>query len=148
MFALTTVRRRPRSLFDDFFEDFRPAPGWPAGRGLVAGTFAPRVDVSETDKHLKIAAELPGIEEKDVSVEVEDAAVIISGERSAEKEEEHENWHYREQTYGSFRRVVPLSVGVDAAKAKARFKKGILTVTLPKLPEEQETRKQVPIETG
>jgi HSP20 family protein len=134
-------------LFDDFLGEFPLAPRW-GERELAPTEFSPRIDVSETDKEVKIAAELPGMDEKDITVELEDAAVTIRGERKEEKEEKGRNWYTKEQSYGAFHRVVPLPAGVDGEKAAARFKKGILTITAPKRPEEQARRKAIRIETG
>ena len=133
-------------LFDDFFTDF-PAV---AGRGEdapVSASFSPRVDVSETDKEVKVSAELPGMDEKDITVEMDNAAITVRGEKKEEKEEKGKNWFTREQSYGSFRRVIPLPMSVDAGKAKAKFKKGVLTVTVPKRQEEQSRRKAIAIES-
>lgn len=140
-------QRQMNRLFDDFFGDFSLAPRWGGERGLAAAGFAPRVDVSETDKEVKISAELPGMDEKDISVEMGDAAVTIRGERKEEKEEKGKNWYTREQSYGAFHRMVPLPESVQAEKAKASFKKGVLTVTVPKRDEGQGRRKTIRIET-
>ena len=153
MFALRGVSREPWSLLEDMvsLEDKLDRSlcriALPARGALTASTFRPRIDISETDQHFKVAAELPGMDEKDISVELDDGTVTISGQRVAETEEDGENWHHRERSYGSFRRVIPLSATVDAGKARARFKKGLLTITLPKVPEEKDTRKEIPVET-
>jgi len=139
-------QRQINRLFDDFFSDFAPAPRWGL-RGLAPAGFSPRVDVAETDKEVKISAELPGLDEKDISVELDDAAVTIRGERKEEKEEKGKNWFTREQSYGAFHRVIPLPASVDGAKATAKFKKGILTITAPKREDEQAKRKTIKIES-
>ena len=142
-------QRQMNRLFDDFFGEFGLVPRGEgsAGAGPVE-RFTPGVDVSETDKEVTVTAELPGLEEKDVSVEMDDAAVTIRGERREEREEKEKNWHRRELCYGSFHRVVPLPAAVDGAKAKATFKKGILKVTAPKREEDRVARKRIPIQTG
>lgn len=139
-------QREMNRLFDDFFTGFPLIPRWDEGDPAPAG-FSPRVDVSETEKDVTVSAELPGLDEKDISVEMDDSAITIRGDKKEEKEEKGRNWFRREQSYGSFQRVVVLPVGVDGAKAKARFRKGVLTVTVPKREEEQVRRNTITIET-
>ena len=141
-------QRDMNRLFDDLFTDFPLARPWGGEREAgLAAAFSPRVDVSETDKEVKVSAELPGMDEKDITVEMEDDAITIRGEKKAEREEKGKNWHRREQTYGLFRRVIALPASVEGAKAKASFRKGILTVAVPKREEEQAKRKTITIET-
>jgi HSP20 family protein len=140
-------QREMNRLFDDFFaEDFPLARHW-GGRELATGAFSPRVDVSETDKEVNVSAELPGMEEKDLSVEMDDGAITIRGEKKEEKEEKGKNWYTREQSYGSFHRSIALPAGVDVSKAKAKFKNGVLKITAPKREEEQTKRKTINIES-
>lgn len=140
------IQRQMNRLFDDFFGGFSLSRPWEGGDLALAG-FSPRVDVAETDKEVKISAELPGMDEKDITVEMDDEAVTIRGERKEEKEDKGKNWYSREQTYGSFNRVIPLPVSVDGGKAAAKFRKGVLTITVPKRQEDQGRRKTVRIET-
>jgi len=140
-------QREMNRLFDDFFSDFGLVPRWGlAERTADAAAFSPSVDVSETDKEVKLSAELPGLDDKDVGVEIDETAVTIRGEKKEEQEEKGKNWFRRELSYGSFHRVIPLPAGVDTGKAKARFKKGVLSVTIPKKPEAQAGRKAIQIE--
>ena len=85
-------QRQMNRLFDDFFSDVPLAFRW-GERGLAAAGFNPRVDVSETDKEVKVSAELPGMDEKDITVEMDDAAITIRGERKEEKEDKGKNWY-------------------------------------------------------
>lgn len=135
-------------LFDDFFGDFGLAPRheWDES-GVNLAAFTPRVDVSESDKEVKISAELPGMDEKDIAVEMDDKTVTIHGERKGEHEEEDQSWYRREQSYGSFQRVVPLPADVNGEEAKAKFKKGLLTIVLPKREQAQPNRRSVTIES-
>ena len=138
-------QRQMNHLFDDFFGDFPPfergrEPEW------APAAFTPRVDVSETDAEVKVSAELPGMDEKDISVELQDDVLTLRGEKKSEQEEKGKNWFRREQSWGSFQRSIELPAGVDAAKATAKFKKGVLVFTAPKRPEEQAKRKTVPIQ--
>lgn len=138
-------QREMNRLFDDFFSDF-PLAFRRSEKGLSAGGFSPRVDVSETDKEVKVSAELPGMDEKDIAVEMDDASITIRGERKEEKEEKGKNWYAREQSYGSFHRIVPLPAKVDGAKASAKFKKGVLTIVAPKREDQQGMRKTIKID--
>ena len=128
-------------LFDGFFADFPLAVR--GGESLLAGSFVPRVDVSETDREIRVSAELPGMDEKEITVELDDAFLTIRGERREEKEEKGRNWHTREQACGSFNRIVPLPASVIAAKARATFSKGVLNIVVPKREEEQQERRKV-----
>ena len=141
-------QRDMNRLFDDFFADFPLARhGGPEREPGLAAVFSPRVDVTETDQEVKVSAELPGMDEKDITVAMEDEALTLRGERKDEREEKGKNWYRREQSYGTFNRIIPLPAGVEGSKAKATFKKGILTVTVPKRAGEQARRKAIPIET-
>lgn len=142
--GLLSLHQEINRMFDDFFRGFDLAPWGDSG----SGGFLPAVDITETDREVTVKAELPGMDEKDVSVEVDDNTLTIRGERKDEHEEKNRRWHCRESYYGSFHRVLPLPGGVDGEKAKARFKKGVLTVTMPKLPEEKSNRRAINIETG
>jgi HSP20 family protein len=130
-------------LIDDLFADL-PAVLGEGAQGEVA--FIPRMDVSETDTEVTVSAELPGLEEKEITVEVEDSSLSIRGERKVEDEQEGKSWFRREQTYGAFHRCVELPDNVDTDKAKATFKNGILSITVPKTKEVEPKRKQLAIE--
>ena len=138
-------QRQMNRLFDDFFGGF-PLADRESGDGWASTAFVPRVDVSETDTEVAVSAELPGMDEKDIAVELYDDVLTIRGERKSEQEEKGQSWYRREQTYGSFQRSIGLPAGVDAAKAKAQFKKGVLTFTAPKREEEKTRRRTVPIQ--
>lgn len=137
--------REMNRLFDDFFTDFSVAPSSWSALNEQKGVFSPKVNVSETDKDIRISADLPGMDKEDISVELEDNAVVISGERKEEHEEKNEKWHRIEHSYGSFRRMIQLPAGVDASKATADFKKGVLNVSLPKVKPESAKRKTIDI---
>ena len=137
-------QREMNRLFDDFFGEYPVAV---RGEGVEwGGGFVPRVDVAETDKEVRVTAELPGMDEKDVDVELRGGVLSIRGERRDEQEEKGKNWYRREQSYGAFSRAVELPAEVDASKATARFKKGVLTFAAPKLGEEKAAGRRVPIE--
>jgi len=138
-----SFQREINRLFDEFFGDFGIMPF--RSEDSMLETFVPSVNVSETDKEVVVSAELPGMDEKDVTVEVDDDILTLKGEKKMEIDEKGKGWHRVEHKYGSFHRSIQLPAGVDAAKAKANFKKGVLTVALPKLPEEQSKKKIIAI---
>lgn len=142
--GVLAFHRDVNRLFDAFFGDFGMLPSRITDD--FAGGFAPRVNVSETDQEVTVSAELPGLDEKDVSVELAEETLTLKGEKTEDREERDRNWHRVEHRYGSFHRVIALPARVEAGKAKARFKKGVLTVTLPKHPEEQSKRKSIEIQ--
>jgi HSP20 family protein len=99
---------------------------------LSARAWSPAVDVYETDQEVVLKAELPGVDPKDVDVRVEEGTLYLKGERKLEKETKEEGYQRVERCYGSFMRSFPLPAGVDADKATAEYKNGVLTLTLPK----------------
>lgn len=113
----------------------------PLTRVGASEQYSPRLDVSETDKVVTVTAELPGLEEKDVSIELDEDYLVIKGEKKTEGDKEDEHLRRSERSYGSFQRVVALPAKVDGSKSKAKFKNGLLSVTLPKVPEENTTQK-------
>ena len=101
------------------------------------------VEVYEADDELKVVAELPGVEEKDVAVELAGNVLTIKGEKKAEQERKEEGYHLAERRYGSFSRSLQLPYEVEADKVQASFKDGVLTVTMPKPAEQQPKRIEV-----
>jgi HSP20 family protein len=120
-----SLQREIDRLFDDFTSGFRTF-----GNGKTE--MLPSMDVSETDKEIEITAELPGLEEKDVQINVADNLLTIRGEKKAEKEETDKNYGLIERSYGSFERTLQLPDGVNADAIKATIAKGVLKVTVPK----------------
>lgn len=96
------------------------------------GELSPKVDVTESDTGYKIAAELPGMDEKEVEVHLDDGVLTIKGEKKESKDEDKENLHLSERRYGAFRRIFRLPPNVAEGKVEAVFDKGVLTVSLPK----------------
>lgn len=113
-------------LFDDFSRGFPTL-----GAGLT-GSMLPTMDVAETDKEIEITAELPGLEEKDVQINVADDVLTIRGEKKAEKEEKDKNYRLVERSYGSFERSLELPKGINLDAIKASIDKGVLKVSVPK----------------
>lgn len=109
--------------------------------------FHPHIDVSENDRAITVSAELPGMDENDIEVSLAQQTLTISGEKKAEKENRRENYYYLERSYGSFRRSIALPAEVEPEQVKATFRKGVLTVTLPKTAEAQKQRKKITVTT-
>lgn len=130
-------------FFDEFLHGFEMAPTWNAAGRL--GEFAPRVDISETDEEFRVTAELPGLDEKDFEVHLEEDVLTIKGEKKVEKEEERKGYTHVETSRGSFHRSFRLPLEVDPDSVKASYKKGVLTVTLPKPPEAQRRPHVIPV---
>jgi HSP20 family protein len=107
------------------------------------GMWNPAVDLYEQDDHFVIKAELPGVDKKDISIDLKDRVLTLSGERSHENEAKEENYYRRERSFGKFQRAFTLPAEVDSDKIKAEFKDGLLRIEVPK-PEEQKP-KQVTI---
>jgi HSP20 family protein len=150
-----SLRREIDRLFDDFdggiwrspfrrsFFDIEPFRRSEAVFGAV-----PAVDVTETDKAYEITAELPGMDEKNVEVKFADGVLTIKGEKQEEKEEKKKDYYLSERNFGSFQRAFQVPDGVDADKIEANFKKGVLTVTLPKSAEVQKTAKKIAVKAA
>lgn len=102
--------------------------------GLIPAEWSPKVEVLEKEGQFLVRAELPGMTKDEVKVEIAENLLTIAGERKQEKKEEREGYCYSECNYGSFYRAIPLPEGVDAAKATAEFKHGVLEVTMPAVP--------------
>ncbi len=145
MDPFVVMRRQMNRLFDDIFGDLA-LPGFdgPAGRQMVA----PKIDVSETDKELRITAELPGVKEDDVEVMLDEDSVTIRGEINQEREDEDKdrNYHVRERIEGVFSRTLPLPFRADPNKVQASFRDGILTVTIPKPEEAQQKQQRIQVQ--
>lgn len=114
--------------FDSFFD----GKDWLTTPTGVPG-LNPKLDVSETDAEVHITAELPGMAESDIDVELTDESLKIRGEKKDERETKEHNFHRMERTFGMFERVIPLPAKVNREAVAATFKNGVLNVTLPKL---------------
>lgn len=132
----TSLQREVDRLFEDFTRGFPAMPGI----GQQGSSLMPSIDVTESDKDIEITAELPGLEEKDVQINIADNILTIRGEKKAEKEEKDKNYRLVERSYGSFERSLELPNGVDANAIQASIAKGVLKVTVPK-PAPAQTKK-------
>jgi HSP20 family protein len=126
-----------RRSFERFFDDVPGFGSWASTR------LAPRIDVTDSDGVIEITAELPGLEEKDVNVSIQDGALIVSGEKKAQTEKKEKDYVYSERSYGSFLRRVPLPAGVDANSVNAALNNGVLTVKVTKPAEAKATKIEV-----
>ncbi len=124
---LVTTQDRFNRMFNDTFSGV-----FGEGEDLGSRTWAPPVDIFETDHDVVIKAELPSVDPKDVQVRVEDGTLYLKGERKLQNEVKEENYHRVERAYGSFTRSFALPSSVSADKAKAEYKDGVLTLTMPK----------------
>ena len=106
------------------------------------------LDVKEDEKAYHVNADLPGLAESEVEVTFDDGLLTIRGEKKVERDEKKDTWHITERSYGSFARQLSLPAGIDAGKIEAKFDKGVLSVTLPKLAPEQTTSKKINIKVG
>lgn len=135
-----TLHREMNRLFDDAFRGFDLAPV--SGSLFEQSARWPSIEVNETDKDVKVTAELPGLEEKDVQVELANGALSIKGEKKTETEDKDRK--FSERYYGRFERRIPIE-DVDQDKISAAFKNGVLTVTMPKLPQAESKVKRIAI---
>jgi HSP20 family protein len=136
---LLSLHRDVNRLFDDVFRGF----GAPALGGLGRSFDWPSVELGETEQEIRVTAELPGLEEKDVEIVVAEDVLILRGEKRAEAEDKGRG--YSERSYGSFERRIGLPRGVEQDKANATFKNGVLTITLPKSAAANENVRRIPV---
>ena len=125
--------------------DMEPFRRLGAAFDIGNGDLQPQVEVTEKKKAYEISAELPGVEEKDVSISLENHMLTLSGEKKSEREEEENDYHLRERRYGSFHRSFRVPDDVNEEKIAATFDKGVMTITLPKRPSAKPKGRQIPI---
>ncbi len=151
-----SLRREVDRLFDDFnMNPFRMSPfRLPFRRPAFdiepfwspeSWVAVPAVDLVERENAFELHVDLPGLEEKNIEVKVANGVLTIKGEKEESKEEKKEDFHMRERRFGSFERALRIPDGVDSDKIEAAFKKGVLTVTLPKTAEAQKPVKKIEV---
>ncbi len=133
---LTSLQSEMNRLFNTFFD----TPTTAANGNGTARRWVPAMDLVETDEHFILKADLPGLSEEDVTIEVEDRVLTVSGERKAEHETSKEGYHRVERAFGAFSRSLTLPEGVDPEAVAASFDRGVLEVRIPK-PEQRKPRK-------
>ena len=141
-----------RNEMDRFFDEAMRRE--PFGRGLFdhlsLGRFSgsiPKIDIAEKDGEYEISAELPGMDEKDVEVDCSNGGLLIKGEKKEENEEKKKGYFLTERRYGAFQRYFAIPEDVDASKISADFRKGVLTVTLPKTAKAQSQQRKIAIKS-
>ena len=135
----STLQDRMNRLFRETYNENQD-------QSLATSSFAPAVDVYEDEHNVSLKIEVPGIDEKDIDVRIENNTLTVDGERKIEKEEKEENYRRVERQYGSFTRTFTLPSTVDAEKVSANYDKGVLKVVLPKRAEAKP--KQIKVNIG
>lgn len=136
------MQDRLNDVINNFFANV------PMNAPTIPGTSSflmPVMNVSENEKHVYVKIELPGISEKDVTIESVNNQLIIKGEKKEEKEEKETNYFMRESSYGSFLRTVSLPFEIDINKSTATFKNGVLHISVEKPKESISSKKLIPI---
>jgi len=137
-----SLHRQVNRLFDDVFRNFGPGPL--SSRVFTAnGGRWPSVEISDGEKEVRVIAEVPGMEDKDIEFLLDDGVLTLKGERRSESEDKDKQ--FSERFYGRFERRIPLGYEVEEDKVDARFKNGVLTVTLPKTAKAQSHAKRIAI---
>src|SRR4051812_10253300 len=131
----STLQNEMNRLFNTVFD--APAP---SGNGGAMRRWMPAMDLAETEDHFVLRADLPGLSEEDVNIELEDRVLTVSGERKAEHTENKDGYLRVERAFGSFSRSLTLPEGIDPESVAASFDRGVLEVQIPK-PEERKPRK-------
>lgn len=135
---IAALQRDMNRVFEGFWNRFGDLD-WPWGSGEA------RSDVVETEDHVEVSVELPGMEMKDIEVSVTDDMMTIKGEKKIERQKEKKGYYLSERSYGAIYRTIPLPPGVDGEKAEASFKNGVLTIKLPQTPEAQAKVKRIEV---
>ncbi|MFA5205710.1 MAG: Hsp20/alpha crystallin family protein [Lentisphaeria bacterium] len=136
-----------RRQMDDLFEDFFGLRPWGDEEQFERFTpvISPNFEVTESEDGFRVAAELPGMDEKDVEVSLEENRLTVRGEKREETEEKKRNYHFTERSYGTFQRSFTLPGTVNAGKITAEFKKGVLRITLPKTAEAKVGKRRIAV---
>ena len=138
-----SLHREVNRLFDDVFRGF--GSDLPSFNGMTFAGSWPSVEISDDEKEIRVTAEVPGLEEKDVEVLLGDGVLTLKGEKRSETEDKDKQ--FSERFYGRFERRLPLGYEVQEDKADAQFRNGVLTVTLPKSEQAQSQVKRIAIKS-
>lgn len=138
-----SLQKEINRIFDDFMSDLAPSKWF----GEEEMSFVPSIDVKEKDKEIIVKAELPGMDADDIDISISDDVLTLRGEKKEEKEEKQGDYYHHELSYGSFHRDIPLPAEIETDRVDAEFKKGVLTVRLPKKPEAQRKAKKIQVKT-
>lgn len=150
---LSEMNNRMNALQREFNTLFDNLSGWRSNPIVLESEkffnrFVPSINVRENDESVVVTAELPGLEEKDIHVTHSDSELILEGEKKIEKRDEKDKDHIIESSYGTFRRVISMPGYIDMAKIDAKFKNGVLTITLPKSDKAKANYKKVEVKAG
>ena len=140
---LNSIQSEMNRLFNTYFDSPTPANG-----GAALRRWIPAMDLVETEQDFVLRADLPGVSEDDVNIELEDRVLTISGERKAEHEERKEGYYRVERSSGAFTRTLTLPEGVDPETINATFANGVLEVRIPKPQEKKPHRVSISVDTG
>ena len=142
---VATLHREVDRLFEDFFRGFDRFPTLPFREEQLA-EFTPKIDVSENDKEVEVAVEVPGMDQNDIEVNLKDDVLTIKGEKKQEKEEKGKEFYHVERIYGSFYRSLQIPCEVKQDQVKAVFKKGVLKINLPKSEKARENVRKIDVQ--
>lgn len=136
----STLQREIDRVFEDFGRGGVPALGEFGRNGMSM-----KVNVAEQNGAVEVTAEMPGCAPEDIDVQLKDGVLTIKGEKKVEKDDKQKDYHVMERSYGMFERSFTLPAEVDGSKVEAAFDKGVLKVTLPKLPEAQSKAQKITV---
>ena len=134
-------------LFEDAFGHW-PLSNWPAATPALSGAFNPQIDVAETDTAYELTADLPGLTDEDIQVELADNVLTLKGEKKTETEHKDKQVYRMERSYGSFQRRIALPAEVNEDAIDATFKNGVLHINLPKTPQVEEKVKKISVKSS
>jgi HSP20 family protein len=143
-----SLRREIDRLFEDFDQGLWGFPFRQSLYEFEPRWTAPAVDIAEKDNAYEIAAELPGMDQNNIEVKLNNGVLTIKGEKKQEKEEKNKNYYLSERRYGAFERSFQVPEGVDAKKIEASFNKGVLTISLPKSAEAQKSVQTIAVKAA
>lgn len=140
------LHSRMDQLFNDFYRQFG-LPQWPAlDSGFTGDFFRPSVDIKESDGQYTLHVDMPGVEKDDVKVEVDGDALIIHGEKHQERDDSDDNYHFVERRYGAFQRILDLPADAKPDDLQAKFRNGVLTITIARDPEQAGGARRIEVE--
>lgn len=139
--SIFSLHRELDKMFDEFL-------GTVAGQSQTTQQWQPRLNIAETEKAYIISAELPGVEEKDITLELREGLLTLSGKREQKTESKDHNFHRIESFYGEFSRQIQLPETIETDKVEAKFKNGVLDVTIPKMAEIKPSARKIAIKAG
>lgn len=144
---LEVLRRDMDRLFESFWQNDGLPRSMP-DTWMSTAELMPRIDETEDEKGFHVKVELPGMDKQDVDVSMTDGLLTITGEKKQEEEETGKNFYRKERSFGSFHRVLPIPCAVDESGIEASFRKGVLTIELPKTEEAKKKVKHIEVEAA